>query len=157
VHWIKNAEDAHAFIVAGIIKALDVVAPLRAIHVKKGTSDLYLARDTLDCIEKRDCACLAKDPKYRALRNRATVLVARDKQRSNSDKLAKSMNKPKLLWQIANAALGKNRPTLPISIGKPDGAMTVGDAEAAAVLNRSYVTKIKILRDRTVRSALATS
>jgi hypothetical protein len=118
---------------------------------------LLLLCVTLDCIEKRDCARLAKDPKYRALRSRATVLVARDKQRSNSDKLAKSMNAPKLLWQIANGALGKNRPTLPISIRKPDGAMTVGDAEAAAVLNRSYVTKIKILRDRTVGSALATS
>jgi hypothetical protein len=53
--------------------------------------------------------------------------------------------------------LGKNRPTLPISILKPDGAMTVGNAEAVAVLNRSYVTKIKILRDRIVDSALATS
>jgi hypothetical protein len=91
------------------------------------------------------------------LRNMATVLVARDKRRSNADKLAKSMNEPKLLWQIANAALGKNRPTLPISIRKPYSAMTVGNAKAAAILNRSYVTKIRILRDRTVSSALATS
>jgi hypothetical protein len=113
VDGIKNAEDADAFIVAGIIKALDVVAPLRAIRVKKGASDLYLARGTLNCIKKRDCARLAKDPKYRAFRNRATVLVAREKRRSKGDKLTKSKNEPKLLWQIANVALGKNRPTLP--------------------------------------------
>jgi hypothetical protein len=70
VYKIKDVEATHAFIVVGITKALDEVAPLKDIRVKLG-SDLYLARDTLDVIAARN-SCRSGGARYRFLRNKAS-------------------------------------------------------------------------------------
>jgi hypothetical protein len=118
-HVIKDVNNVHAFIVAGIVKAMDRVAPLEAMQVKT-ERDLYLSHNTLDIIMKRGDDRTAGSNDYRSLRNRCNVLVAGDKRSSNSRELARSMGDPKRLWLIANQALGKNRPNLPDSLRKDD-------------------------------------
>jgi hypothetical protein len=54
---------------------------------------------------KRDS--LGRGPRYRAARNRVTVMVRWVKEASNLAKLAESGNSPAVLWEIANAAVGK--------------------------------------------------
>lgn len=157
IHRIKTAEGVYAFVVAGINATLDKVAPYEVIKVRQASSDLYLKQATLNCIRMRDRARASKDPRFKDLRNRATVLIAKDKRDSNMAKLDRSLNEPKLLWQIANAALGKNRPSLPAAIRKEDGSMSSGDYEAANVLNRAYMSKVKGLRDCTLGAPPATS
>jgi hypothetical protein len=68
------------YLKAGIMAALDKVAPLTAVKVRKGKS-LYLARDTLELMTLRDH--VAKGRRYHKLRNRCSVLVEKDKRNSN--------------------------------------------------------------------------
>jgi hypothetical protein len=84
---------------------------------------------------------------YKQLRNRVSFLVRGDKQRSNMEKLAKSRGNPRVLWELANAAMGKNRPTLPASL-VVEGVKTEGDRAAAAAMNTFYVTKVDKLREK---------
>jgi hypothetical protein len=44
----------------GITAALDLIAPAKAIKVRRG-ADLYLSTKMLDMMEARDCAPLGKD------------------------------------------------------------------------------------------------
>jgi hypothetical protein len=74
---------------------------------------------------KRDS--LGRGPQYRAVRNRATALVRRDKEASNLAKLVESGNCPAVLWEIANAAVGKPRQPLPTSVMRADGTQTEGN------------------------------
>jgi hypothetical protein len=60
VHGLENVEDVHAFVVRGITAALDLIAPARAIKVRRGV-DLYLSPETLDMMETRDRALPGKD------------------------------------------------------------------------------------------------
>jgi hypothetical protein len=53
------------YIMAGIVLALNVVAPEKEIRVKKGPN-LYLTRETLEAMKKRDAAT---GKRYRSLRN----------------------------------------------------------------------------------------
>jgi hypothetical protein len=92
-------EEVHKFVVDGIHSALDAVAPMKEITVKTG-SNLYLTRETLEMMERRDSA-RAGTPRYRALRNAANRLVKRDKLASNAETLAKSSSDPRVLWQLA--------------------------------------------------------
>lgn len=157
VHKIKDAESVHAFVVRGINAALDLVAPFKPMRVKSGGRELYLAKDTLDCIRYRNHARENDLDTFKYYRNRATVLVARDKRDSNMSKLVRSSNDSKLLWQIANAALGKDRPSLPKAVRRTDGSMTASDLEAATVLNESYVSKVLRLRSANAGSTPATT
>jgi endonuclease/exonuclease/phosphatase (EEP) superfamily protein YafD len=147
IYKIHDVDAVHRFLVDGIVEALDVVAPLKLIRVRKG-ADLYLAADTLAAIRDRNNARLEHAPRarYRALRNRATVLVLRDKRNSNQAKLTKSNNDPRVLWQLADAAMVKDRPSLPASL-LVDGSMTATGVETATRLNEFYVTKIDKLRE----------
>jgi hypothetical protein len=75
-------------------------------YVRKG-SNLYLACNTLEIMRQRDAADGAD---YRQLRNRAAVLVRRDKQKSNMDILAvaKAKGDSSTLWDhLANSDIGK--------------------------------------------------
>jgi hypothetical protein len=145
VHVIKDVNNVHAFIVGGIVNAMDRVAPLQAMRVKT-ECDLYLSRHTLDFIKKRGDARAAGSNDYRSLRNRCNVLVARNKRSSNSRELARSLGDPKRVWQIANQALGKNRPTLPAGLRKDDRTNTSSSSKAAYLLNKFYVNKVDMLR-----------
>jgi hypothetical protein len=82
IYAIKDVEEVHKFVVDGIIAALDVVAPVKEIVVKTG-SNLYLKRETLEIMKRRDSA-RAGTPRFCALRNTANRLVKRDKLASNA-------------------------------------------------------------------------
>jgi hypothetical protein len=55
VYAIRDVDDILKFITAGIILALNIVAPEKEIRVKKGPN-LYLKRETLEAMKKRDAA-----------------------------------------------------------------------------------------------------
>jgi hypothetical protein len=68
---IRNVDTVLEYVTSGIVAALDIVAPEKEIHVKKGPN-LYLARDTLKMMKRRDAA---SSKRYRILRNEVTRLV----------------------------------------------------------------------------------
>jgi hypothetical protein len=109
VYDIKEMDAVLKYIMAGIVSALNVIAPEKEIHVKKGPN-LYLTRETLEAMKKRN---VATGKRYRSLRNKVSRLVRRDKQDSNLLSLAKAKNDPKVLWSLADQALGKDRPRWP--------------------------------------------
>jgi hypothetical protein len=86
---------------------MDLAASLKRIRVKEGTLPLYLRPDTLALMAKWDC--LGRGPRYKAVRNRVTTLVRRDKEMLNLAKLSESNNSPAVLWEIAYSAEGKLR------------------------------------------------
>jgi endonuclease/exonuclease/phosphatase (EEP) superfamily protein YafD len=141
IYDIEDVEKTHKFIVRGITVALDVVAPYKTIRVRSG-DNLYLSSDTLDLIGIRD---QATGKEYCRLRNKVSSMVKRDRLRTNLDKLRKANNDPKVLWGLANSALGKSQSSLPalLVIG---GISTVENTEAAAAMNGFYVEKVEKLR-----------
>jgi hypothetical protein len=69
---IHNVDESLSFIMRGINIALDAVAPLKDMMVKKG-NNLYLAADTLALMKARDAAARAGDRnKHKYLRNKVT-------------------------------------------------------------------------------------
>eukprot|EP00095_Tigriopus_kingsejongensis_P005797 maker-scaffold88_size394946-snap-gene-2.26 protein:Tk05797 transcript:maker-scaffold88_size394946-snap-gene-2.26-mRNA-1 annotation:"hypothetical protein DAPPUDRAFT_313254" len=78
--------------------------PIKAIKVKKNPN-LYLSSDTLDLMEICDRAPPGNE--YRQFQNQVSSMAKRDNLRTNLDKFRKSHNDPKVLWGLANAALGK--------------------------------------------------
>jgi hypothetical protein len=148
VHQILGVNELHNFVVNGIKAALDLVAPLKVIKVKKG-ADLYLCAETLGVIRERDEARTGTDKdRYRHLRNLATRLVRRDKLRGNINTLGKAAGDPRVLWNLANAALGKPKPTLPRTLSNPDGTKTADDKESANLMADYYVKKVLDLREQ---------
>jgi hypothetical protein len=112
IHAIEDVEKVHKFIVRGITMALDVVAPYKTIRVRRG-DNLYLSSEMLNLMEIRD---RATGTEYRRLRNKVSSMVKRDRLRTNLDKLRKANNDPKVLWGLANSALGKSQSSLPASL-----------------------------------------
>jgi hypothetical protein len=76
-------------------------------------------------------------------------LVRRDKQESNLLSLKKASNDTKVLWQLADQALGKDRPSLPASINVANGPTTT-PMEAAEVMNQFFIDKVNDLRKKAV-------
>jgi hypothetical protein len=150
IYQLTDVNDVVKYLNNGLRAALDIVAPLRAIRVRKG-NNVYLAPDTIEVMRLRDNA---NGSTYRQLRNRASVLVRRDKQRSNMTVLkeAKAKGDSRTLWQLANSAIGKPQPTLPNAIGIADGSkiMTVGPVAAANRMNQYYIDKVLKLRERNI-------
>jgi hypothetical protein len=62
IYSIKDVEEVHKFLDDSIHSALDVVAPVKEITLKTG-SNLYLTRETLEMMERRDSA-RAGTPRY---------------------------------------------------------------------------------------------
>jgi hypothetical protein len=124
--------------------ALDVVAPLKEITVKAG-SNLYLSRETLEMMKGRDSA-RAGTQRFCVLRNATNRLVKRDKLTSNSETLAKSSSNPRVLWQLANNALGKAPTSLPPALVNAAGSMTTGKREAAEAIKAYFISKVDTLR-----------
>jgi hypothetical protein len=144
IYSIKDVEEVHKYIVTNINAALDVVAPVKEITVKAG-SNLYLTRETLEMMKRRDSA-RAGTQRFRVLRNATNRLVKRDKLTSNSETLAKSSSDPRVLWQLANDALGKAPASLPPALVNAEGSMTSGKREAAEAINACFISKVDILR-----------
>jgi hypothetical protein len=55
--------------------------------------------------------------------------------------LKKAFNDPKVLWQLADQALGKDRPSLPASITGANGPTTT-PMEAVDVMNKYFIDKV---------------
>jgi hypothetical protein len=140
IYQIKDPNAVVEFIYKGIVHGMDQAAPLKRIRVKEGTLPLYLRPDTLALMAQRDS--LGRGLKYKAVRNRVTALVRRDKELSNLAKLAESKNSPTVLWDIVNAAVGKPRQLLPATVKDTEGNNTEGNLEAANVVNTYYVEKV---------------
>jgi hypothetical protein len=116
---------------------------VKEIVVKTG-SNLYLTRETLEMMERRDSA-RAGTPRFRALRNAANRLLKRDKLASNAETLAKASSDPRVLWQLANDALGKAPTSLPRALVNAAGSMTSGKREAAETINVYFISKVDTL------------
>jgi hypothetical protein len=144
VYKIRDPDKVLDFITRGIVNGLDRAAPIKTITVKEGSLPLYLRPDTLALMAKRDSLCHGLQ--YMAARNRVTALVRRDKEASNLAKLAELGNSPAVLWEIANAAVGKPCQPLPTLVTKVDGTATEGNLEAANVVNKYYVEKVLKIR-----------
>jgi hypothetical protein len=136
VYSIKDVDNILEYITARIIMALNIVAPEREIRVKKGPN-LYLRQETLQAMKKRDSAT---GKRYRNLRKEVSRLVKRDKQDSNLLSLKKASNDPKVLWQLADQALGKDRPSLPASITRANGPTTTPMEAADEALGVDKIT-----------------
>jgi hypothetical protein len=121
-----------------------VVAPVKEITVKTG-SNLYLTRETLEMMERRDSA-RAGTPRYQALRNAANRLVKRDKLASNAETLAKSSSDPRVLLQLANKALGKAPEALPPALVNAAGNMMMSKRKAVKAINVFFISKVDSLR-----------
>jgi hypothetical protein len=137
-------EEVHKFIIDSINAALNGVAPVKEIVVKTG-SNLYLTRETLEMMKRRDLA-RAGTPRFRALRNAANRLVKQDKVASNAETLAKAMSDPRVLWQLANDALGKAPTSLPPALVNAAGSMTSGKRKGAETINAYFISKVDSLR-----------
>jgi hypothetical protein len=137
-------EEVHKFITDGIHAALDVFAPVKEIVIKTG-SNLYLTRETLEMMKRRDSA-RAGTPRFRALRKAANCLVKRDKLASNTETLSKGSSNPRVLWKLANDALGKAPASLPPALVNTAGNMTSGKSEAAETIKAYFISKVDSLR-----------
>ena len=129
----NDVEENHQYVVDKITGAQDVVAPLKAIKVRKGR-DLYLAEDTLKMMAARDNA---KPETYRQLRKRVPAL----RPRTNLTKLDEAKGDPKALWGLANEALGKPVATLPSSL-IINGIETKEVLETATAMNTFNIEKV---------------
>ncbi|QQP42216.1 Uncharacterized protein FKW44_016812 [Caligus rogercresseyi] len=141
IYSIEDVEKVHKFLLDGITGALNEVAPIKTIKVKTG-KNLYLAPDTLKLMRERD---KATGSEYRRIRNQVSSMVKRDKVRTNVNKLHQSHNDPKVLWRLANEAIGNSSSPLPASV-EVGGIPTVNNAETATAMNDFYIGKIKKLR-----------
>jgi hypothetical protein len=130
-------EEVHKFIIDGINAALDMVAPVKEIAVKTGSS-LYLSREALEMMKRRDSA-RAGTPRFQALRKAANRLVKRDKLASNTETLSKASSDPRVLWQLANDALGKAPDLSPASARQRGGEHDVGQTQGGRDLSLSYI------------------
>jgi hypothetical protein len=89
----------------------------------------------------------ATGKRYRNLLNKNSRLVRRDQQDSNLLSLKKANNDPKVLWHLADQALGKDRPSLPASITSANGPTTT-PIEAADVMNKYFIDKVDDIRKK---------
>ncbi|QQP39087.1 Uncharacterized protein FKW44_019856, partial [Caligus rogercresseyi] len=141
IYSIEDVDTVHQFLIDGITEALNEVAPTKTIKVKTGRS-LYLASDTLELMRKRD---RASGSEYRRIRNQVSSLVKRDRICTNMGELRKSPNDPKVLWRLANEAIGKSSVSLPASL-EVNGISTMDNAETATAVNKFYIDKVIKLR-----------
>jgi hypothetical protein len=140
---IRDLDKVLDFVTRGIVHGLDQAAPSKAITVKEGLLPLYLWPDTLLLMAKRDS--LGRGPRYKAARKKVMAMVRLPEMLSLS-KLSVSGNSLIVLWEIANAAVGKPRQPLPASVKEADGTDTEGNLEAANLVNAYYLEKVQKIR-----------
>jgi hypothetical protein len=72
---------------------------------------------------------------YKSAKNRVVAIVGCNKLLSNLSKLAASKNLPTVLWEIANAAIGKPRQPLP--------DLVKNSVRRPTAVNEFYVDKVR--------------
>jgi hypothetical protein len=72
IHHISDLEEVYSFLMGGVNKALDVIAPVKTINVRKGVT-LYLQDDTLSMMRVRDPAKAGE--LYRKTKNLVSAMV----------------------------------------------------------------------------------
>jgi hypothetical protein len=140
IYSIKDVEELHKFVVDGIIAALDVVAPLKEIVVKTG-SNLYLTRETLEMMKRRDSA-RAGTPRFPSLGTPPTV----SSNGTNLPAMLRPLPSPAGTPECCDNALGKAPPSLPPALVNARGSMTSGKREAAETINTYFISKVDSLR-----------
>jgi hypothetical protein len=96
-------------------------------------------------MKRRDTAKVGI-PRFCTLQNAANRLVKRDKLPTSAETLAKSSNDPRMLWKLANSALGKAPPSLPPALVNAAGSNTSGKREAAEAMNPYFISKVNTIR-----------
>jgi hypothetical protein len=150
----NDVDEIASFLINHITEALNLLCPLKTIRVRKG-DNLYLSAKTRGLMIARDRAKQLGLPEYPRLRNEACKEVRGDRIASNLAELQARPDDQRLVWQLANQALGQVTGGLPPSITTSDGRTTVGDADAAAAINDSFVQKIIKLRASIPENQLA--
>jgi hypothetical protein len=143
IHRISDLEEIYSFLLGGVNKALDVIAPVKAISVRKG-DNLYLQEDTLAMMRVRNLTRAGES--YRKARNRVLAMVKRDKILSNLMAFRALGNAPRAFWEVANKVLGRCKPSLPNAV-RVKSVDTVGPAETAAAVNAFYVRKVEQIKE----------
>ena len=135
-------------LVEELTASLDLIAPLRPIHIKERSSPLYLRKETREIMVARDAAAAKKDwSLYRRMRNLASRRVRQDRVSSNLDLLGRLGKDPKMVWRLADSLTGRGRNgTLPTRL-KQDGQLVGGDDKLADIMNCHYIAKIAKIRE----------
>jgi hypothetical protein len=146
IHHISDLEEMYTFLMGGVNKALDVIAPTKFMSVCRGV-DLCLQVDKLALMKVRDAAKVGEF--YRKTKNRVSALV----KETSCSQTSRSSGRPgtplRRLWEVANNALGRSRPSLP-DVVKVNGIETSGPAEPAEAVNNFYVKKVDKIREKLV-------
>ena len=145
--WSEDPDEVVAILQREVIAALDKVAPVKQFKTKKRASPLFLAPDTLAAMSRRDSAALNGDKDgYRALRNRTSKLVRRDKLQSAMSHIKQCAGDTGKLWAYANDCVGR-RASAELPAAMSDGQRTYqGETDLAPAINRFYIEKIVKLR-----------
>ena len=144
VYGLSDVNAILDVIVTELTAALDLVAPEKSICIKKGRAPLYLAKDTLKAMEKRDQAARAGNKAaYRTLRNKAGRLVKRDRMKSTLEYISDS--EPARIWSLAKSITGDGSNALPSSMTASSGEKVTGDVNLAMNMNEYFDGKIKKL------------
>ena len=134
---ISDPNDAVSLLVSNVVAALDKVAPLKPITFRPDKPKLSLKQDTLDAMSLRDAVRKSGNrSKFKALWNKYTRLVKRDKINSVLTRLKKDPG-PKRVWQEAKAILGRGRgANLPSCTNNDDPADTADNQ------NKFFIEKV---------------
>jgi hypothetical protein len=116
-----------------------------------GGQPVYLKPDTLKEMEFWD---RSRGAAYKKSINRVVFLTRCHKLMSNLEKLAASNNSPTVLWEIANAAVGKPCQPLPDALRIEDGNVTLEKLAAAGAMNAYYIEKVLKIRSGIASSSL---
>ncbi len=147
VFAMEDVDEILHTITAAINQALDLIAPEKPTPVRPDKPPLFLAMDTKKIMKERDKAATTGPPDlFRALRNRATKLVRRDKLNSSRKCLDAAQGDPAKVWRLANKCLGSGPNSLPDTLHGESGPIT-GDSELAKTMNNFFIDKIKKIRD----------
>ena len=106
---MSDPNEAVSLIVGNVEAALDKVAPLKPITFRPDKPKVSLRQDTLDAMSLRDAARKSGNrSNFKALRNKVTRLVKRDKINSVLSRLKKNPGH-KSAWKEAKTILGRGR------------------------------------------------
>jgi hypothetical protein len=134
---MSDPNEAVSLIVSNVEAALDKVAPLIPITFRPDKPKLSLRQDTLDAMSLRDAARKSGNrSNFKALRNKVTRLVKRDKINSVLTRLKKNPG-PKSAWKEAKTILGRGR-----GANLPSCTNNDNPADTADHQNQFFIEKV---------------
>ena len=134
---ISEPNEAVSLIISNVEATLDKVAPLKPITFRPDKPKLSLRQDTLDAMSLRDAARKSGNrSNFKALRNKVTRLVKRDKINSVMTRLKKDPG-PKRAWQEAKTILGRGR-----GANLPSQTNNDNPADTADHQNKFFIEKV---------------